>query len=256
MARFTIDLADAGIVRGLLEGAPAERAEAATHALARKDESALADATKGLTYETALRELPRLSGDRAALVDALSVLEGTPAEASVRRLLGLFDAARARGLDGLRADAGEVRGFAYYTGLIFSIFAPGAGEPIGAGGRYDELLSRFGAPMPAIGLGLDLDVLGTALAADPIEEGVVVVGEASDARVGALRARGASAVAVADIEAARAYAKAWRHALIWDTAAIVRAKDDAVIATAIGATVDEAADHVVGMLRELECRPS
>ena len=49
---------------------------------------------------------------------------------------------------------GEVRGFAYYTGAIFHLLAEGPGEPIGSGGRYDDL-GWFGAPMPAAGFALD-----------------------------------------------------------------------------------------------------
>ena len=62
----------------------------------------------------------------------------------------------------LRVDLGEVRGFAYYTGAIFHVLAAGPGEPIGAGGRYDDLLARFDAPMPAVGFALDLDAVAWA----------------------------------------------------------------------------------------------
>src|SRR5438552_3025673 len=33
---------------------------------------------------------------------------------------------------------------------------------VGAGGRYDDLMGRFGRPLPAVGLALDLDALATA----------------------------------------------------------------------------------------------
>ena len=62
----------------------------------------------------------------------------------------------------LRIDLGEVRGFAYYTGAIFHVLAAGPGEPIGAGGRYDDLLARFDAPMPAVGFALYLDAVAWA----------------------------------------------------------------------------------------------
>jgi len=35
----------------------------------------------------------------------------------------------------------------------------GAGRAAGAGGRYDGLMGRFGHPMPAVGLSLDLDTI-------------------------------------------------------------------------------------------------
>src|SRR5207253_2207391 len=38
-----------------------------------------------------------------------------------------------------------------------------AGGAVGAGGRYDDLMGRFGRPLPAVGLALDLDALATAV---------------------------------------------------------------------------------------------
>ena len=54
-------------------------------------------------------------------------------------------------------DLGEVRGLDYYTGLVFRVYARGLGFEVGAGGRYDSLLARFGRPMPAVGFMLGLD---------------------------------------------------------------------------------------------------
>lgn len=61
-------------------------------------------------------------------------------------------------------DLGEVRGLDYYTGIHFELFTAGAGQAAGAGGRYDDLMGRFGAPMPAVGVSLDLDTIAEALA--------------------------------------------------------------------------------------------
>ena len=221
LVRFTIDLADAGIVRELLEGVPPERAADITEALSRKDEASLAEHVRGLANAAALLALPQLHGGREALEEAVQVLGGTRANAAARRLLALFDAASKQGLAPyLTADAGEVRGFAYYTGTIFSIYAEGPGEPIGAGGRYDELLARFGAPMAAVGFGLDLDALAWALrtagAAALPRTGVVYVGDNTDGRVAALRRRGIPAVAVAYHDAALAHARSWGHAVVWN----------------------------------------
>lgn len=251
LTQFTIDLADAGIVRGLLEGVRGDVAEAATSALARKDEALLAEHVKSLPYGSALLALPRLHGGRDALVEAIDVLAGTPAERPARRLLALFDAASSRGLGAsITADAGEVRGFAYYTGLIFSIFAPGPGEAVGAGGRYDELLSRFGAAMPAVGLGIDLDALAWALRAAgrtlAAEGGVVVVGPPDDARVAALRKRGQAAVAVPHAAPAAEYARAWGFALVWDGAQLTDLRTSTV--TSAAGPIDEAAAAVVAVL--------
>ena len=41
-------------------------------------------------------------------------------------------------------DLGLVRNIGYYTGAVFEVYDPALGAPIGGGGRYDDLLGRFG----------------------------------------------------------------------------------------------------------------
>ena len=62
-------------------------------------------------------------------------------------------------------DLGEVRGLDYYTGIHFELFIAGTGRAAGAGGRYDDLMGRFGRARPAVGVSLDLDTIAEALAA-------------------------------------------------------------------------------------------
>ncbi len=252
LPRFTIDLSDAGIVRGLLEGVNADHALAVTAALARKDEAVLEDVTRGLPSRRELVSLTRLHGGRDALVAALDVLRGTAAESAAARLLDLYDAATASGLGPhLSADAGEVRGFAYYTGPMFSLYAEGAGEPLGGGGRYDELLSRFGCPMPAMGLALDLDALARAVRTVDVPTwrgaGVVVVGGADDPRVGALRARGTPAVAVVAHEQAVAYARSWAYAAVWSDGVLYAGGRE----HRLGGSIDDAVTDVVRALSDV-----
>jgi ATP phosphoribosyltransferase regulatory subunit len=208
LARFTIDLGEAQIVRSLVASHPDARP--LLRAVARKDEAEVRDRAKG----SALVQLVRLHGGRDALDEARGVVRGTPAAPHVERLAALFDAASRRGLGAhLAVDLAEVRGFEYYTGVIFHLYAAGPGDAIGAGGRYDELLARFGAPMPAVGFGLDLDRLAWALraagASIPTRERVVVVGQPDDARLAELRARGVAAVSVRTRTEAEAWATTW-----------------------------------------------
>ena len=59
----------------------------------------------------------------------------------------------------LLLDLGEFRGFEYYDGIVFEVFAEGVGVELGGGGRYDHLIGRFGSPMPSTGFALDIDRL-------------------------------------------------------------------------------------------------
>lgn len=60
-------------------------------------------------------------------------------------------------------DLGLVRSLGYYTGAVFQVYDPAYGVPIGSGGRYDELLGRFGRPLTAVGFALNVERLHIAL---------------------------------------------------------------------------------------------
>jgi ATP phosphoribosyltransferase regulatory subunit len=63
-------------------------------------------------------------------------------------------------------DLGLLRDLDYYTGAVFEVYDPALGAPIGGGGRYDDLLGRFGRPLPAVGFALGVDRLHIALAGE------------------------------------------------------------------------------------------
>jgi ATP phosphoribosyltransferase regulatory subunit len=94
----------------------------------------------------------------------------------------VLDRADTAGLDGLRAlhellsergvadrvifDLGLVRELGYYTGSVFEVYDPAVGFTLGGGGRYDELIGRFGRDLPACGLALDVQRVHLAQAAE------------------------------------------------------------------------------------------
>jgi ATP phosphoribosyltransferase regulatory subunit len=66
-------------------------------------------------------------------------------------------------------DLGLARDLGYYTGAVFEVYDPALGDTLGGGGRYDELLGRFGRPLPAVGFALSIDRLHAALAGEERE---------------------------------------------------------------------------------------
>ena len=65
-------------------------------------------------------------------------------------------AARGRRRAG-QLDLGLLRDLGYYTGAILEVYDPALGHVLGGGGRYDELMGRFGRPLPAAGFALYLE---------------------------------------------------------------------------------------------------
>lgn len=160
-----IDLADVRIVRSLLEGVPsdAQRLSAIHAALAAKDTGALATLVKDFPKDSreGLLALPHLYGDRAVLIEAERALQRF---ADVPLLLSNLKLLASR-LEGATVtfDLADLRGYAYYSGARFAIYAPGASDALVRGGRYDEVGAVFGRNRPAAGFSLDIkQVVGVA----------------------------------------------------------------------------------------------
>jgi ATP phosphoribosyltransferase regulatory subunit HisZ len=80
-----------------------------------------------------------------------------PVSAAVENLRACWELLAERGAaDRVIFDLGLVRELGYYTGIVFEVYDPAVGFAIGGGGRYDDLLGRFGRPLPACGAGLDI----------------------------------------------------------------------------------------------------
>ncbi|HYF29423.1 MAG TPA: histidine--tRNA ligase [Candidatus Paceibacterota bacterium] len=92
--------------------------------------------------------------------DPLEVIEAhdtDAVEAEYQQLMGLIEALKARGMDNVVFDPSVVRGFLYYTGLVFEVFDTNPENPraLIGGGRYDGLVALFGGdPIPAVGFAM------------------------------------------------------------------------------------------------------
>ena len=110
----------------------------------------------------------------------------------------LYGALSALGLgDRLMVDFGLVQRNDYYTGVVFSAYAENYGDAILMGGRYDNLLKQFDAPMPAIGFAADVGAPASCLlesAAVPVPDVLVHAHPGAEAqaqlRIRALTAAG------------------------------------------------------------------
>ena len=69
-------------------------------------------------------------------------------------------------------DLGMLNRYNYYTGIVFRGYTYGTGDAIVKGGRYDNLLERFGKKAAAIGFVIVVDDLLAAMG----RQGVVISG--------------------------------------------------------------------------------
>lgn len=195
----SVDMADARIVSALLEGVVLEGdvAEQVHAALAAKDSSELSVLTNDFPQASrqGLLTLVQLYGDEKVLLEAERVLPPLPVVREA--LLNLkWLASHLEGTN-VTFDLADLRGYAYYTGARFSIYAPGASDALVRGGRYDEVGAVFGRNRPAAGFSLDVKALVGVLAARPLRAAIRAPWrEAADLRaaIASLRVQGETVV--------------------------------------------------------------
>jgi ATP phosphoribosyltransferase regulatory subunit len=168
---FTIAVGHVGFIKGLLmrSGLSPLGQKRAEQAAAKKDlprlEELLASERIAKAAAKAIREAPELTGHEAVLERGRVLAAGEPAlTAPLDRLAQVYHLLCAAGhRDSILLDLGEFRGFDYYDGVVFDVFAPGVGAELGGGGRYDHLIGRFGRDLPSTGFALDVDHLFRAV---------------------------------------------------------------------------------------------
>jgi ATP phosphoribosyltransferase regulatory subunit len=158
LGRHRLGLGDGALYGALLselEVAEPDR-EALLEALARRDLVGVETRVHDLGLSPAacelLVKLPTLRGGP----EVLDRVNG-PVAGAVAGLRELYELLRERGVaDRVIFDLGLVRELGYYTGVVFEVYDPAVGFAIGGGGRYDDLLGRFGPGRPACGVALDI----------------------------------------------------------------------------------------------------
>jgi ATP phosphoribosyltransferase regulatory subunit len=168
--RAVIGLGDAALYGQLLTelGVDADEQSKILGLLASRDlvglEAELASLGLPEASSALLRRIPSLRGGAEVLDEAKS-LGGEAVAKAVERVKDTHEAIAARGIAGrVQLDLGLLRDLGYYTGAILEVYDPALGHVLGGGGRYDDLMGRFGRPLPAVGFALFLERLHIAQA--------------------------------------------------------------------------------------------
>jgi ATP phosphoribosyltransferase regulatory subunit len=157
---YRVGLGDASLYAALLDahGVPAGGRAAILHELQTRDFVGLEREVEALGLESdatdALLGVPQLRGG-AEVLDAAG-----PAADGLRGVYAALPEAVARRVI---FDLGLARSLAYYTGAVYEVYDAALGAPLGGGGRYDDLLGRFGRDLPAAGWALNVERLHIAI---------------------------------------------------------------------------------------------
>ena len=184
---FKISLGHVGFFKSLLmqAGLSAEGRKRAEEAAARKALPRLEEilSQERVSKRSAQRILAvlELCGTADVLVEGRKLAKGEkPLLEALERLTTVYETLCASGFEPvILLDLGELRGFDYYDGVVFDVFADGIEVELGGGGRYDHLIGRFGRNLPSTGFALNVDRLFRGLALSgttkPIDSEVLVI---------------------------------------------------------------------------------
>lgn len=107
-----------------------------------------------------LNRIPTLFGTEDILDQAQNLCRNKKALAALDNIRSIMSALDKEGLkEYITIDLGITSSLKYYTGVIFKGFIKGMGFPVLSGGRYDKLLSGFGAKADSVGFCLGINLL-------------------------------------------------------------------------------------------------
>jgi histidyl-tRNA synthetase len=164
---FEIRLSHAGLTRGIMQkiGLKSEEQDQLFDRLLDGDASVKAQL---LAERPELAPLLSLQGQSSGFVKNLAaILDDPDLKPQIEDFVYIADALKGLGVN-YQIDIASIRGFEYYTGVIFQIFVND--EKVGAGGRYDALIPAIGGKnTPASGVALYLDRLMQVINPDQIK---------------------------------------------------------------------------------------
>lgn len=161
---FRLDLGHVAYFQGLVAGVDdAALIKNLRQALLQRDyvryEGLVAESRLAPKRKRALQALPTLRGSLDCIEEARGLAADVPgARVALDELFELFRLAQAYGLEhAIGIDLGMIKDFDYYSGLLIEGYVPELGFTLCTGGRYDELVGRFGWDCPARGFAFGVE---------------------------------------------------------------------------------------------------
>ncbi len=164
---FRIGLGDAALFPALLQalGVDEVGTSAVLEKLAQRDFVGLSHVLTALSIPAEDAERVQGVAQRRGGPEVLAPGDGVLAEAA-RGLRDVHELLDRDVAERVIFDLGLTQRLGYYTGAVFEVYDAALGAPIGSGGRYDDLLGRFGRSLPAVGWALNVERLHLAAAAE------------------------------------------------------------------------------------------
>ena len=171
LERFQIEIGDVRYFNGFLDAAeiPMDMRAELRNYIENKNhfglEMLLEKSSIPDSVADVLIRLPHMFGDSRSILDEAKKMANNPTSlTAVERLEELCQMMESYGMgEYITFDLGMLGAHDYYTGMIFKGYTYGTGDPIVAGGRYNNLLEQFGKKAAAVGFGIGVDILLQAM---------------------------------------------------------------------------------------------
>ncbi len=175
LKEFQVEIGQADFFRALVDaaGLDEQETELLRASIIDKNMFGMEDilAMKNIDEDTkaALLKLPSLFGNMQSISEVKKITKNERALQTINRLEKLYDCLKAYGCENyITYDLGALSKYNYYTGITFSAYTYGTGNPVLTGGRYDSLVGQFGKEAPAIGFAILLDEIMAAMSRQKI----------------------------------------------------------------------------------------
>lgn len=169
---FKIELGQADFFKALIQDIKLnnEEMEKLKRLIENKNYITLGDFLKGKEKNInkdnskVLKQLPQLFGGIETIDKAREITKDKEALRALGNIYDVYKIIDKIGLSSYIAiDLGMVQNIDYYTGIIFKTYVDEVGEYIVSGGRYDNLIEKFGESLPATGFAINIDNVIMAL---------------------------------------------------------------------------------------------
>ena len=168
---FSIEIGQVAFFNGIVEQAGLDEGmtERLRERIDSKDSVGIKHLVKDLKIEEDVKqliiELPYLFGD-ASIIDRANIKGlNYNSKIALDNLKRIYETLCSYGFEKyISLDLGMLQSIDYYTGSIFKGYTHGIGFPVCAGGRYDNLMGKFGAPKGAVGVAMGISRIMKAVA--------------------------------------------------------------------------------------------
>ncbi len=167
---FQIDIGQVGFFKGLMEesGLKENEIEEVREFIDQKNLVGVEQVMDRHNVKSSLKkiilDLPKLFGSKDILQRINHNDIGKGAADALLNIKAVLEILEDRNLaEYVSVDLGMVQSMNYYTGIVFRGYTYGVGFPVLSGGRYDNLVSKFGKDCEATGFSLGINMVLMAL---------------------------------------------------------------------------------------------